>query len=773
MRKIIPYNPKLKELAKKLRNDSTKSEIVLWNELRNKTFFDQKFIRQKPLDEFIVDFYCYDLELVIELDGITHQFETVLEKDKIKEKRLNELGLTVLRFQDDEVLNDMTNVLRTIEKFILDKNDDNIIRTTQPQALSRGEFKTILKKYWNYDEFRPLQEDIIQSIYDGKDTLALLPTGGGKSICFQVPALAMEGVCIVVSPLIALMKDQVQNLKSKGINATALYSGMRKEAIDIALDNCIYGETKFLYLSPERLNSDLFIARFKSMKVSFIAVDEAHCISQWGYDFRPAYLKISDLREHKPDIKILALTATATPKVVIDIQAKLQFEKQNVLQKSFQRTNLSYSVLYEQAKMTKMLDILQKVKGSAIVYVQNRKQTKEISDYLNENRISSTYYHAGLSIEQRDERQQKWIQDELKVIVATNAFGMGIDKPNVRVVIHITLPNSLEAYFQEAGRAGRDGKKAYAVLLTNDTDKLKIQSTLKKTMPSIEEIKSAYVALGNFFQLAIGAGYEQTFAFDIVDFCGRNKLGVLKTYHALKFLEYHEYLSLSEAFNQEAKVYIRTGKHQFENFVKKQQKFKDLLQLMLRSYGGMFDGYTKVNEKFLAQKLNIEIAELQKHLKQLEMQQVLYYEARNSNPYIFFTEARMEENNLNLDAKYIQERIQTFEEKHLQMLAYSQEKKVCRSMQLLKYFGESLEFPCGICDVCLGRNIKDFELDEVEKYAFRIKKSLIKKPHSALDLMMALKENNKTKFAEILKHLIEVGFVSKNKNDLLSWRSKK
>lgn len=616
-----------------------------------------------------------------------------------------------------------------------------------------------------------MQEEIIESILQEKDTLALLPTGGGKSICFQVPALAKEGVCIVVSPLIALMKDQVQNLKARNIKAKALYSGMRKTEIDIALDNCIYGDTKFLYLSPERLSSEIFVERFKKMKISFIAVDEAHCISQWGYDFRPAYLKINELRKIKPELSVLALTATATPEVVVDIQEKLEFKEQNLIQKSFYRSNLSYSVLYENAKLTKLLDILNKVKGSSIIYAQNRRKTREISDLLQNNGIKSTYYHAGLSNELRDKRQQDWIKDKTRVIVATNAFGMGIDKPEVRLVVHITLPDSLEAYFQEAGRAGRDGKKSYAVLLYNETDKLQKESILKDTMPTIDEIKNVYNLLGNYFQLAVGSGKEKSFAFDISDFCGQNNLGVLKVYNSLKFLEYDEYLVLSETVNMPSKVYIKCNKKVLHNFISKNKKYDDFFKILLRSYGGLFDGFSKIKEKLLANKLNKTINEIITDLEFLEKQNLIVYQKQNSNPFIYFVEQRLDLKDLRLNTKNIKHRIKTFEIKHKEMLKYAMDKTKCRSNALLKYFGEINEISCGICDVCLGRNKLKISENEQTKIIEKIKNSIISEAKPLAIIKKNLKINNPEKLYQVLRFLMENGFVIRLENGFLEWNN--
>jgi len=618
-----------------------------------------------------------------------------------------------------------------------------------------------------------LQEEIINSILEEKDTLALLPTGGGKSICFQVPAMQKEGVCIVVSPLIAVMKDQVQNLKRICVKAITLYSGMRKEAIDIALDNCVYGDVKFLYLSPERLSSDLFLARFKKMKVSFIAVDEAHCISQWGYDFRPAYLKIAELRSIKPELAVLALTATATKEVAVDIQKQLLFTKQNLLQKSFLRSNLSYSVLYESAKYTKLIDILNKVKGCGIVYVQNRRQTKEIAELLINNGHSASFYHAGLSNDQRDSRQQDWIADKTRIIVATNAFGMGIDKPNVRVVVHLTLPDSLEAYFQEAGRAGRDGKKAYAVLLYNEADKLKKERILRETMPSLDEITEVYEKLGNYFQLAIGSGKEKMFPFDISDFCGQNKLGVLKVYNALKFLEYDEYLLLSESVNLYSKVTVKCSRKVLEDFIDRQKKYKDLFKLLLRSYGGMFDGYTKIKEQYLANKMNLNIGEIKTALRYLEKQNLIIYNEQNNQPFIFFLEQRLETKDLLLNAKNIKNRIRIFEKKHQEMLAYAEKKDLCRSQKLLSYFGEDSSSLCGICDVCLGRNNTEISMIEIEVITKKVKKVLLDKCVSLDALKTILTFNNPEKLYQTVKFLMNNDFIFRNKQGILSWNKDK
>ena len=405
--------------------------------------------------------------------------------------------------------------------------------------------KDVLKQYWGYDEFRPLQEEIIQSVLDQKDSLALLPTGGGKSICFQVPAMAMEGICIVISPLIALMKDQVENLQKRGIQAIAIVSGMGKREIDIALDNCIYGPIKFLYLSPERLLSDLVKERIKYMKVNLLAVDEAHCISQWGYDFRPPYLHIAEIREIHPNVPVLALTASATEKVQEDIIVKLSFKSRNIFRKSFERINLSYSVINQENKLQKLLDVCNGVKGSGILYVRTRRDTVELAKYLNQNSIAAQYYHAGLNLEERGQKQKYWINDQVRIMVATNAFGMGIDKPNVRFVVHYEMPESLEAYYQEAGRAGRDEKKAYAVMLYQPRDKLAFEKKYEQNFPEINYIKQVYHFLFNYLQIPFEGGMQVSYDFNLADFCSKFQLNVLSAISAIKFLEHDEYFIIS------------------------------------------------------------------------------------------------------------------------------------------------------------------------------------------------------------------------------------
>ncbi|MFT6198978.1 MAG: ATP-dependent DNA helicase RecQ, partial [Vicingaceae bacterium] len=463
---------------------------------------------------------------------------------------------------------------------------------------------TILKKYWGFSSFRPQQEEIIQSVLDGKDTLALLPTGGGKSICFQIPSLAKDGICLVVSPLIALMQDQVQNLKSKGIKALMIHSAMSKREIDITLDNAAYGNYKFLYLSPERLETELFQTRLKKMTVNSVAIDEAHCISQWGYDFRPAYLNVAKLKEELPGVPFIALTATATPKVVEDIQERLTFKKQNVLQESFLRSNLSYVVIKTENTMAKMLHVIDKTGGSGIVYATTRRRTKEVANVLIEHGLSADFYHAGLTAEERQRKQNDWITNQTQIIVSTNAFGMGIDKPDVRFVIHVDLPNSLEAYFQEAGRAGRDEKKAYSVLLVSPSMTGDLKQRTEAEFPEIDFIKKCYLSLSNYFQIPIHGGLDQSYTFDIKDYSKRYKLNIASAYRALHFLEKEGLLSLSENFATKSKIYILLTKQDFYKFQIANKKYDYFLKTLLRTYGGLMENYIAINETELAKNLD-------------------------------------------------------------------------------------------------------------------------------------------------------------------------
>ncbi|MEO3406271.1 ATP-dependent DNA helicase RecQ [Mucilaginibacter sp. CAU 1740] len=558
----------------------------------------------------------------------------------------------------------------------------------------------ILKQYWNHDSFRPMQAEIIHSVLTGHDTLALLPTGGGKSVCFQVPALAKEGVCIVVSPLIALMKDQVETLRDKGINAISIVSGMGRREIDLALDNCIYGSVKFLYLSPERLLSELVRERIKYMKVNLFAIDEAHCISQWGYDFRPPYLHIADLRELHPDVPVLALTATATAEVKQDIQNKLQFKNGIVFQQSFERSNLSYVVQYEEDKFRKLLDVARGVKGTGIVYVRSRKETFEIAKFYADNGIRADYYHAGLTTDQRSEKQEAWKNNRVQVIVATNAFGMGIDKPDVRFVIHKDMPESLEAYYQEAGRGGRDGKKAYGVLLYTASDKLRQEKMYELSFPSIDEIKQVYHYLANYYQLAYEAGEGLSFDLDIGEFCARFKLDPIKTLNSLKFLERDEYLAFNESVFLPSRFQFEVVNEQLYNFQIQNAGWDPFVKTLLRSYGGAFEGYVKIKEFDIARRTGLSVQQVIDGMLKLQQFGLISYMQQTDKPQVTYLKPRVQASHLIIDRKYIEERKEVYRKKMEAVFAYAARKK-CRSQMLLDYFDEANPPKCGVCDVCI------------------------------------------------------------------------
>ena len=559
----------------------------------------------------------------------------------------------------------------------------------------------ILKQYWNHDTFRPVQEEIIKSVLLGHDTLALLPTGGGKSVCFQVPALAKEGICIVVSPLIALIKDQVENLKGKGIEAVSIVSGMSKREIDLALDNCIYNPVKFLYLSPERLLSELVRERIKYMRVNLIAVDEAHCISQWGYDFRPPYLHIADLRELHPDVPVLALTATATLEVRDDIQQKLLFKRPNIFLKSFERKSISYVVQNEENKLRKLLDVANGVKGSGIVYVRSRKETAEIAKFLNKNGIQADFYHAGLNVDERSKKQDNWLHNRCRVIVATNAFGMGIDKADVRFVVHKDLPESLEAYYQEAGRAGRDEHKAYAVLLYNAADKYKEEKKFELNFPSVDEIKKVYHCLANYYQLAYGAGAGVSLDLDISAFCAQYSLDPVKTLSALKFLEQDEYLSFNESVFLPSRFRFEVLNEQLYNFQIQNSGWDPFIKTLLRSYGGAFENYVRLREFDLARRTHMSTQQVIEGLKQLQEYGILNYLPQTDHPQVTYLKPRQHANELYINKRLIEERKANYRKKIEAVFAYSLHKR-CRSQMLLAYFDESNAPKCGICDICLS-----------------------------------------------------------------------
>jgi len=570
----------------------------------------------------------------------------------------------------------------------------------------------ILLKYWGFSSFRPLQEDIIQSVLEGKDTLALLPTGGGKSLCYQIPALAREGLCLVISPLIALMKDQVNNLKKRGIKAIAIHSGMHPDEIDIALDNCKFGEVKLLYISPERLSTSKMRESLRQIRVNLLAVDEAHCISQWGYDFRPPYLRIAEIRQFIPNVPVLALTATATPEVIKDVQKKLEFKGENVFQKSFERKNLTYLVIKEEDKLKRLLKIVAKVKGSGIVYIRNRRQTKEVAEFLCKNKIKATHYHAGLDQKTRDQRQSDWINEETRVIVATNAFGMGIDKPNVRFVIHLDLPDSIETYFQEAGRAGRDEKQAYAVLLFENADIIDSRHNLSISFPEPNIIKNVYQALGNYYQLPVGGGKDLQFEFDLFSFSETNNFNSVIAFNALKFLEKEGYLILTEALYNPSRIFIKADKESLYRFQVANEFYDHFIKILLRSYSGIFTEFVRISETELAQRTKLSQEEVRVHLSRLEKLQILDYIPQTEKPLLIFVQERLNNKDIRISQEHYNDRLKEAEKRLEAIVNYAENTHKCRLKSLLEYFGEYDTKRCGKCDVCLERN--KISLNEIE-----------------------------------------------------------
>ncbi len=618
-----------------------------------------------------------------------------------------------------------------------------------------NKYQQILAKYWGYPNFRPLQEDIIRSVADDKnDTLGLLPTGGGKSIIFQVPALASEGICIVVTPLIALMKDQVDNLKKRNIKATAIYSGMTKHELDVAFNNCIYGNTKFLYLSPERLNSELFIIRLQEMNVNLIAIDESHCISQWGYDFRPSYLSIAKIREYVPNVPFLALTATATIDVVDDIQEKLEFKEKNVFRKSFERKNLVYIVRNVEDKFKYLLKIATKTKGSGIVYVRNRKRTKEIANFLTENNISADFYHAGIDAKFKDYKQDQWKTGKCRIIVSTNAFGMGIDKSNVRFVVHIDLPDSLEAYFQEAGRGGRDEKTAYAVLLYNKNDKINIKKRIKNTFPERNTIKRTYNALANYYQIPVGHGKGLVYDFNIRDFAQKFKLSILQTYSCLKFLQKEAYVDITEELNNSSKVMFIVSQPELYKFQVANANFDGFVRMMLRTYSGIFSDYIKIDESFLARKTQTKLELIYNYLQKLDQLNIIKYIPQKKTPLIIFTKERLDNKNLKISKDNYEDRKNRYLNRVDAVLKYASKDNKCRSQKLLSYFGETDSYRCGQCDVCRRRNELNLSKYEFDIILIDIKK-ILKQSQLSVDGLIDNMNHDGKKVIKVIKWLLE------------------
>ncbi len=604
--------------------------------------------------------------------------------------------------------------------------------------MNESSYLNILKQYWGYDGFRGIQQDIIESVGKGQDTLGLMPTGGGKSLTFQVPALAMEGICVVVTPLIALMKDQVRNLRSRGIKATAVYSGMRREEIVIALENCIFGNYKFLYISPERLMTQLFLSKFRAMNVCLITVDESHCISQWGYDFRPAYLHIADIRTHHPEVPVLALTATATPEVVKDIQEKLNFRKGQVFQMSFERTNLAYIVRSCDNKQEELSQILRKTEGSCIVYVRSRQRARETSIFLKEAGFTAHFFHAGLTNEEKDSLQKSFHENAFRVMVATNAFGMGIDKPDVRLVVHIDLPDSIEAYFQEAGRAGRDGAKSYAVLLHSKSDHITLRKRITDTFPDREYIRDVYEKLSSYLQIAMGYGQGQLLEFDLEEFCRNFKYFPLPAVGALKLLTQAGYIEYMEEQDNASRVHFQVNREELYLIGELAPETDAVLQMLLRSYTGLFSDYVFIHERSLAIRLHLTAEQVYEQLLLLSRRRIISYIPRKKTPFILYSRDREEKEHLRIDRTIYENRKKLYEKRIEAMIEYVTREDACRSRFLLRYFGEKNQHNCGHCDVCIARKKNDLSQESFDETAAVIKQTLSQSPLTLAQLHQKL-----------------------------------
>lgn len=640
---------------------------------------------------------------------------------------------------------------------------------TQP-AVTIEQCRKVLTRYWGFTSFRPLQEDIIRSVAEGRDTLALMPTGGGKSITFQVPALASEGTCLVITPLIALMKEQVNRLNSLEIKSLMIHSAMTREEIDITIENCIYGDYKFLYVSPERISTQLFQGKVGRINLSLVAIDEAHCISQWGYDFRPSYLKIALLRDRiSPDVPFLALTATATPNVVDDIMAKLAFREKNVLRTSFARKNISYLVRQVEEKGTYLVKTLKKVKGSGIVYVRSRKRSKEVAEMLVKNGIDADFYHAGLPDELRDKKQASWSTGKTRVIVSTNAFGMGIDKADVRFVIHWDIPDSIENYFQESGRAGRDGKHAFAVLLYSPADKTRLNDSMRQKFPPVEKIKDTYEALCNFLMVPLGSGKDNVFDFNMAEFVSRFRLPVIETYNSLAFLQREGYLEFTEEINNPSRVHFIVGRDDLYKFQVANESFDGFIKLLLRSYTGMFTEFVAINEESLARKSAITRDKVYQFLVKLSSMNIIRYIPGKKTALVIFTEERLERKALMISPDnylHVKEKYSARLEK---MIDYAESKNRCRSVMLLDYFGEEAD-RCGTCDVCRERNELDLSKYEFDIILDEIKSILAEKNPDSEELVKMISYPEE-KVIKVIRWLLDHNKIIPNKDHRLSWNT--
>lgn len=633
----------------------------------------------------------------------------------------------------------------------------------------------ILKKYWNYDSFRPLQEEIIRSILDKKDTLALLPTGGGKSICFQVPAMAMEGICLVISPLIALMQDQVNQLKQRNIAAEALFSGIHPRQIDILLDNCIYGNIKFLYVSPERLKTELFLERAKQMNISLIAVDEAHCISQWGYDFRPSYLEILSFKNLFPNTPCMALTASANPEVKADILQKLDFKKPQIFQKSFSRANLSYSVIWEENKEKKLIQMLQRVPGSSIVYVRNRKKTQQISELIQHHGISSTFYHAGLDPKERSSRQKEWIEGHIQTIVATNAFGMGIDKADVRLVVHLDLPDTLEAYYQEAGRAGRDEKKAYAAILVEEKDVIELSTQWSKSYPEADVLKKVYQAISNYLQIPEGSGELMHYDFDWSDMAKRFNLPPSETFFAIKTLENEGLFLLNDAYQNPSKIKINVSATDLYDFQIRNEKYESFIKCLLRMFGGnLYQQFVPISETAISQQFKAPVAEIERSLALLEKFDILDYDKQNGLAKLTLLSPRASVSQLPIDWTSYHKKKDRSLSKIKAVEHYVRDKKICRTRLLVAYFGENLDKKCGICDTCIEQKKASTGKAYPESHESERKLILHYLQHGSLslqNLVDCLRPLSKEEAIRIIQYALDIGEIAYTDTDELGLAS--
>lgn len=630
----------------------------------------------------------------------------------------------------------------------------------------------VLSKYWGYSSFRPVQEDIINAVLNGKDTLALLPTGGGKSICFQVPGLMLEGVTIVITPLIALMKDQVENLRKRGITAEAIYSGMSPREIDLAINHVFHGSIRFLYLSPERLLSQRFLEIIPSLKVSLIAVDEAHCISQWGYDFRPPYLRIAEIRQLLPRVPILALTATATRTVVKDIQLKLGFKQNNLFEKSFERRNLAYVVFNEENKHKRLLKILRNVPGTGIVYVRNRRKTREIAEFLVKNGISADYYNAGLPAGDRERKQDNWKSGRSRIMVSTNAFGMGIDKADVRIVVHLDLPESIEAYFQEAGRAGRDEKKAYGILLFEESDIIDARHNLELSYPEPDLIRQIYQSLGNYYQLTPGSGRDLAFDFEITDFCKHFNFKPILVFNALKFIEREGFITLNEAVGSPSRIIFNIRKDDLYKFQVENASYDPLIKTILRSYGGIFTEPATINEVELANRLSVLPSEIINALKFLMQQEVLTYIPRRDKPQLTFSSELIRAVDLKISPEHYFNRKKDAYKRLESIIHYVTSTSSCRSKMLISYFGQTDIRRCGVCDVCLKRNragLSELDFNNV----VGIIKPLLKEQSQSVDaLVEACRNINEEKVIRAITWLVDNEKIEISEGRIFKWVEK-